>query len=327
MHRILRPLVPVVTAVSLGACSSSNAPAPENLAQITLGNAPAITSAVVNATLEGGELGSFVDFSGGIGSAPIQKSASVYSKIAEVQIERTKPMLADSQIGTFQAPIAPTESPCAVDGHSVISGDVQIPETLSVNDVITIEYVACDDGLSVVNGTISMTIRAFSGDFVGGDITFEVTVTLTALAVTEDGVTSTANGSITIDMNLPLSGAITMTVTSGNLSVSDGVSTESLTSYSLSQSVDPVTGVYTLTVSGRISSSAFEGAVDFETTTTLEGSSGEAYAYLGQLVITGDANATITVVVLDGQLVRLNIDLDGDGEIDEVIDTSWGELA
>jgi hypothetical protein len=116
-----------------------------------------------------------------------------------------------------------------------------------------------------------------------------------------------------------------MTIASEDLSISDGTSTETLASFSLEQTIDGITGAYTLTVSGRISSSIFSGAVDFSTTVDLEGS-GDEFAVMGQLVITGDANATITVVVLDGQLIRLNVDSDGDGETDEVIETSWAEL-
>jgi hypothetical protein len=329
MRNIFRLILSGFAAASLAACggSGSNAPVPplENLAQITSANAPQISGAVLKATFEGGDLGSFADLSSGIGGATITKSSGVYKKVGEIQINYTKPMLAESQIGTFQAPIAPIESMCESGGRTVVSGDIANPQTLSPNDVITIEFIGCNDGLSVVDGVLSMTIRAFSGDFVSGSVSFEVDVSLDAFSVTENGETATADGIITIGMEFSLAGPITMTIASGNLSISDGVSTETLASFSLVQAIDTVSNTYTLTVSGRISSSIFEGAVDFSTSVDLEGS-GDEFAFVGQLVITGDANATITIVVLDNQLIRLNVDLDGDGSTDEVIDTSWDEL-
>lgn len=329
MRQMFRFLIPCLVVVSLAACGGGSKgslpPAPENLAQITLANAPTIASAVMTATYESSDLGAFADLSGGLGGAGVVKTGNVFSKVGQVQIETTKPLLTESQIGTFLAPIGPIEEACAVAGSTVVSGNILNADTLSVNDVITIQFNDCNDGFSVVDGTMSITIRSFSGDFVGGSVSFEVTVTLTAFSVTELGVTSTANGDITIGMNLPNTGPMTMTISSQNLTIAEGASSATLANFSLSQTIDPITGTYSLTVSGRVSSSAFEGAVDFTTGVTLQGI-GQDSAYVGEIVITGDAGASIRVVILDGEFIRLDIDLNGDGVTDEVVDTTWSEL-
>ena len=50
------------------------------------------------------------------------------------------------------------------------------------------------------------------------------------------------------------------------------------------------------------------------------------YAFSGELTITGAGSASIRVIVLDGVFIRLEIDLDGDGNADEFVDTTWDEV-
>ena len=247
MRRILRALPPGFAVVALAACGGgSDAPAPpENLVQITSANAPAIAGSVLKATYDSGELGAFADLSGGIGGAGAPKPSNVYSKVGEAQIAYTKPMLTDSQVGVFQAPIEPIESMCPVSGMIIVSGDVANEQTLTMNDVLTIEFDQCNDGVSIVDGIMSMTIREFSGDFVAGSVTFRVAVSLIDFSVTEGGVTQTAAGVMTIGMDLPLAGPLTMTIETEDLSVSDGSSTDTLASFLLVQTIDPITDTVT----------------------------------------------------------------------------------
>jgi len=139
--------------------------AAENLAQITSANAPQISGAVLKAAFEGGDLGAFADLSGGIGGATTTKTTGVYRKVGEVQISHTKPMLTDSQIGTFQAPITPTESLCDVSGSTVVTGDIANPETLNTSDVITIEFVDRGDEIQLrIELHDLVRVIAMSGD-------------------------------------------------------------------------------------------------------------------------------------------------------------------
>ena len=334
MKRLLRALVPGFAVMSLTACGGGGssgidplaaAPVANDLAQITSANAEAVASSVLKAAFEGGALGSFAGISGGVGGGVTKSTPNTFAKVGQVQIDLTKPLLVDSQIGTLQVPIDPVQENCLDRGYTITTGDLDNALTLTAGDTITVEYVTCSDGISEVNGIMSMTILSFAGDFVAGDISFSVTASLSDFAVTEASVTSTANGVMTLGLTMPLAGALTMTIASENLSVTDGTTTESLADFDLTQTIDPITGDFTLSVSGNVSSSEFTGSVDFATTGTFEGI-GAGAAHLGQLVITGDANATITVDVIDDQFVRLSIDLDGDEIFDEIVDLTWDAL-
>ena len=206
-----------------------------------------------------------------------------------------------------------------------VSGEVANPLTLSANDTFTLVFAACDDGAGVVNGTYAMRITSFSGDLLSGSFALGVSVTLTGFQFTENEQTATVNGDISVSMTADASPTQTISVTASSLSVSGGGSSHTLTSYSATQTVDQLTGAYTLDVSGSLSGSEFAGRVMFATTIDLVGD-GTGFAFDGEIEINGALSATIHVIVLDGELVRLEIDYDGDGVIDELVDTSWSEL-
>lgn len=329
MHKFLSLMLAAAVVPGLSACGGSSDPAAPaaafDLAEIDAGNAVPIAGAVAKAVYQSDDISGFVDLTGAVGGAPVVKTRNLYGKLGEIQLSQTREMLKQSQIGTFQAPIGPVATDCAVDGYVELSGNVQSESALGVNDVLTLRYFACDDGFVSIDGTLSMTILAFSGDFLGGPVSFSVAVTLTDLAISQDGSTETANGGLTMALNLPVSGPLSMTITIDELTLSDGLVTNTLLAYALTQTIDPVSGDYSMSVSGTIGGSQFEGQVQFATAVDLSGT-GEDFAAAGELVITGDGGATIAVFALGAGMIRLEIDYDGDAVVDQLIDTSWAEL-
>jgi hypothetical protein len=69
----------------------------------------------------------------------------------------------------------------------------------------------------------------------------------------------------------------------------------------------------------------FVGSVQFATTASLP-LDGSGTPTGGSLVITGADGATITVRIVSAQQVELDLDLDGNGSVDEVVMTTWSEL-
>jgi len=55
-------------------------------------------------------------------------------------------------------------------------------------------------------------------------------------------------------------------------------------------------------------------------------SMGEDYPFVGELRIEGADQAVIVMIALDANTVRLQIDINGDGAIDETLDLTWDEL-
>jgi len=213
-------------------------------------------------------------------------------------------------------------SQCTGGGTVTLSGNIANPATLGANDTITFDFASCVEGDTTTNGRFSMRVTSFSGDLASGTFSFAVTTTLTSFQVTVAGETATVNGAVSVSISASGS-MLSTTVTSGSISVVDGASSSTLHNYS---SVHTLTsGSFTLDVSGSLTSSDFSGTVNFSTTALLQGM-GDAYAYTGQLLITGANGATIKVIVLDSAYVRLEVDSNGDGVVDATVDLTWDDL-
>jgi len=312
-------------AALLGACGggSDGGPLPVDYAAVNRTNAPEIASAVMSTAFAGDGLGDFAWLMA-IGAPVAQPAAS--SARTDSAVTLATSALEESVAAAFQTPIAPTTSPCAVAGTVEVSGDIATTQTLTPGDNFTFVFTDCDDGTSVVSGTFSMTITSFAGDFVSGSFTFEVDLLLEAFTVSVNGEPAAMiDGDASIMLDFTSAPSLALTVESTSLSVTVGASTHTLERYTLSQTSDSVTDSYSLLVSGRVSSSEFAGVVDFETTAALESGDGGP-ALTGRIEISGNGGALLTVIVLDSVNVRLEIDENGDGVVDAVVDTTWDAI-
>jgi hypothetical protein len=294
-------------------------------AEIDSANAPKIAGAVTKSAIEGSDLGTFAGMTGGGGAILGGPDGQVFSKIGGIQSTQLQALRDRALAGELQAVIPPETTDCAMGGTVTISGTIANPLTLSGGDTFTLVFAACDDGAGVVNGTYAMRITSFTGDLIGGTFSMAVSVTLTGFQMTADEQIVSVNGEISVSLATNASPTQSVSMSSSSLRVSAGGSSNTLTNYSAVQSIDQFTGAYTLDVSGTLSSSEFSGSVTFATSVDLIGD-GTGFAYSGQVRINGAQSATIEIIVLDGQLVRLDIDFDGDGVIDEIVDTTWAEL-
>lgn len=327
MIKSLRLFTVPAFGMLLGACggNSDGGPLPIDYAVISGDNAAAIAGDVLGASLKGGPIGEYARLLALGGSISTPPSSGSTSKPG-LAVAQAKALLEKNAVGPLSAPIAPTTSPCSIGGSVTLSGDISSTQILTSGDTITFEFADCDDGVIVVSGTFQMTIMSFAGDFVSGSFSFEVDATLGDFHVTENGVTSASiDGAVTLGLDLTVLPYIGLTVSSSALDVDDGVSVRTLENYSLSETRDSLTGAYTRSVSGRVTSSAFFGAVDFETSVALE-SLDDGYAYIGRLEISGAGGATIAIIILDSTTIRLEVDENGDGTVDRSIDTTWDAL-
>lgn len=306
--------------LTLAGCGGGgDAPSPAPLAAITTTNALTIASSVVTASLEGGNLGSFVGFA----SASSPKPERVYyAKVSEIQNAEIGALVRQTRIGAV-IPVGSEVTQCTGGGTITLSGDIANPATLSPNDTITFEYAACVEGDTTMNGRFSMRVTGFSGDPASGVFSFAVATTITSLQVTVAGETATLNGSVSISISAAATTTVTTTVSSSSITVGDGGADHTLRDYSSVHTL--ASGSFTLDVSGSLTSSDFAGMVSFDTTAVLQGMD-DGYAFTGQLLITGANGATIEVIVLDGTFVRLEVDSNGDGIVDATLDVTWDDL-
>lgn len=315
----------VVTAAMLalagcGGGGGGDDAAPVTLATITTANAPQITSSVMAASLQGGELASFASLSPQSGG-PTPLMAPVYSKVAAIQSAALDALRKHAQ-AVAHVPFGPEVTQCTDGGTATISGNVANPLAPGPNDTIVVEFAACVEGDTTMNGRLSMRITSFSGNFDTETYAFGVDLQLVALQVAVAGETSTANGSIGVAVNSNAS-TETTTVTSSSITISEGGSSHTLRDYSSTRIVSA--GAYTLDVGGSLTSTDFSGTVTFDTTTLLQGLDGE-HPFAGRMLISGAGGATVKVTVLDSTFVRLEVDSNGDGTVDATLDRAWSDL-
>lgn len=308
----------LVAACGGGGGGGSNPPvviAPD--ATISSQNAVEIAGDVVTGVLDTGELGAFggsglIGADSGAGPAMSKASATAANKGVNV---------------ILSAPFGPEVSPCAMGGNVSVSGNLSSQDTLTPGDTITARFTICDDGEGeVVNGVLTLDVDTFDGDLLSGFVAIGVTMGFQGFSVTENGEITTVQGglSVLIDTrNYPLS---TFTMSSGSLSVTDGVETVVLSNFTTTASADESSQppAFTFESSGRISVPT-HGSVTYRVEEPFTGF-GESDPDSGVLYIEGEMGASITATVLSANQVQLEMDYDGNGSIDETVIVTWVEL-
>ena len=326
MSKRLRKLVSCVGAFALlsgcggggGGGSSPNTPpgGTGNLATITTQNAPTIAGVVTNAALDDGIIGALAAQQ--IPTAAASSGAAlVLSKISG----------AASPVLFLEAGLETV--PCDVSGTVDINVTVADPLMLNPGDEFRLEFTACDNGDgAVTNGAIVMTVASFEGDLTSGQVRIGLTLAVTAFQVTEDGETTSATGTVTFEIDTTMPPLTTITLTVSTLTTTTAGTTETLTNFSVTVSEDDSVFPTAVTVesSGRISSPRIDGDVIVSTRIALRRTGNEEFPFAGELEIVAANDATIVVIALDAGNVRLEIDIDGDGAVDETVDTTWQAL-
>lgn len=316
-HRFLIIPMGLLLLAGCGGSSSGGAsqPPPASATVITSNNAPIVAGEAADSALETTDVGDFLGLGGGF---------SITAKSSRLDTD----FLKDSILrGVVSAPIGPETVPCTAGGSITISGELADPATLSPGDTISTVFANCDEGQGViVDGTFAFTVNVFEGDLLGETFSLSVTLTLTNFMVTTNGEVSSVDGAVTLALDT--STTVTSVMMSGDsLTVSDGNDTGTLSNFSttVSQDGSVFPAAFTMDSSATLSNSQFDGEVSYTTPVPFQGFEGE-FPFAGELLVTGAEGATILLIALDNVNVRLEVDLDGDGAVDETVDTTWDEL-
>ncbi|MCJ7589839.1 MAG: hypothetical protein MUO51_00635 [Woeseiaceae bacterium] len=227
-----------------------------------------------------------------------------------------------------QVPFGPDVFPCDVSGSITMSGDLADPFTLTAGDTFNIDAAACDDGLGeVLDGVMSMTVTEFTGDLFLQAYLLGMNASLNGLQVTTatDVVSSTGDTSVVLDTTAtPFVSAI---VSGASMMTSSNSDSETLSNYRTEQTVDAgQQGIpYTLTSSGTVDSSLLSDTVRYTTPVQFTGFDVD-FPSTGELLVSGN-NSSVRLVALDNVNVRIDLDNDGNGTVDESIQTTWLALA
>lgn len=333
-----KKLVLVSLAVSLlGACGGGDPgggnsgggaviapPVQDAQVQIDAANAPAVTWAALNAAAFDGELGGI----GGIGVVGSPAAQGMLSKLERL------PIIGMSKVysQTVNATVGPITEACLVSGTVTNWAVVSDPLSITAGDVLSSAFDMCDDGDGVVlNGEMGFRFTSFTGSLDTGLFSTEIEVHIEYGVTMDDGSAAGpvwVGGDYLISLNTLESPSVTTAVSSRftlwfyredgkSLAMNDFVTDIRIDVDTLSYEF-----MSTITADGTFGSSEFEGVANYATIEPFV-AIGVSNPFTGQMLITGANNSSIRITALDDTTVRLDMDYDGDGAVDETVDLSW----
>ena len=287
---------------------------------ITSNNAVEVAKASYDTALDSGE---FADLSGT--GLFISSTPGGFSKLDAAIAESAK-------VGNgsqSQIPIPATTSQCAVSGDVTVSGEIADPitPTLTEDDFFEIDYNNCDDGFGdVTDGLVRMEVDSFTGALADEafDLTASFTLGMLQIRTGQDVMTSDGTVSATIDTMNPLS--LFTGVSGESMTLDRNQSSERLTEFSSSMNVDVSLQVptYTRSASGTLDSTLLAGVVRYSTPVAFQGL-GSDFPNGGEFLVQGAASS-LRLIAENNTDVSIELDTDGDGNVDETIETTWAEL-
>lgn len=312
-----------------GGSDDSSAAAPTSAAVvITSGNASKVSAEAYDATVSTRDLGASGLGGGGITAAIVNSDATAFDLIAftRQQISRLPDLQNQVVANTVLAPVIPaTTESCELGGTLTLSGEVANTEALSPGDSITIEFNNCSDSFSLLGGKFTMRFNSIMDDPSAGSFGFDVSLTMVDFSVTAAGETSTGNGDIRLAIPNFNSIEVEVSISGNSLTLTNGNQTSTLTSYSITETLNEATGAYVTDSHGTLDSIEVGGSISFDTTVSFQGENSE-YPFVGTLVISGANGSSTRMTALDSVNVRLEIDSDGDGAFEDTLERTWAEL-
>ena len=292
-------------------------------ADIDTDNAQAISSDVFSGVMETGELGEF----GALGGLPIGGGGldGSLSKTAAALTLKSQDGLASR--GLMQAAFGPEVTDCEVAGTITVSAKFKDPGTLSSGDEVSMSFDRCDNGDGeTIDGDLSLKIKSFQGDFLGGSFAVNAAVDFKALSFTEESETNAVNGGFSLSIDTTDYPTVVFSHASDSLRITHDnerlLLADWITSLVVDESSQPST--YTLTAEGDIDV-ASHGRVSYEVLEPFTGF-GDDHPGAGVLFIEGSKGGNITVTALSNTQVLLEMDYNGDGTVDEIKTVTWDEL-
>ncbi len=168
---------------------------PAEPATITAENAPLIAGTVAEVAMGDGVFSSFF--------TPAIPIGSIGTDVAVAPV--MKPVFSAAMKTANPSQLYATSSgreACAVSGTVDVTVNFSNPEQPSINDRFEFQFSECDDGTGVtLNGRMTITISAIDGDLASGNMLLGMRIEFSAFAVTEGGETTSAEGTISIDID------------------------------------------------------------------------------------------------------------------------------
>jgi len=334
-----------ITALLLAACggggggggSTAVPTAPAAGVSITPDNAPLISAQVIRSAdiIQG-----FLVVGDVLPSVQVNPSGTEfnYSDFFVQQLRRLPALALSSSDVSVTGIVIPTRrEPCDFNhGSMLISGEVTDPNVLTVDDRITIQFFDCELAGIILNGTISMTITDLAGDFENEipPYTLGVDVVLTVFSVEAGGQVAYADGDMSMLLSVNVINDENLVLSGNSLTAWSGSEVETLTNYNYDLTWEADSD-YSIGLEGTLASTVIGGSVSFSTTTPTAIPTPftgneilDANPTAGALRITtsADASQALLSALNNGIDVYIEVDADGDGIYETLIQMTWAEL-
>jgi hypothetical protein len=286
-----------------------------DLLQITSNNAHDVSSALIVA------LGLSLDISEFTGTDLQEQSVAGSTRILKL-------VRADNLASKVSDIAATAVETCMFGGTVTLTSTLADPNTLTVGDQIRAVFSNCDDGEGyVLNGQIDMTVAAIQGDVMTDVFLLGLDITMTGIEIIEDGETIAADGNMTLTVDTLDFPVIVETLEGTELTFAIGSEVLTFSDFEHVFQVDfgVIPEAVLVTATGQLDSATLGGAVNYATTIAVE-AFGDDDPHIGQILITGD-DSSVRIVINDSTSVTLEVDTNGDGVIDEYIDTTFAALS
>ncbi len=219
----------------------------------------------------------------------------------------------------------PIVLPCLESGIVTISGDASDP--LAAEDTFRVESTMCDDGAGeVVSGVIDFSVRDVVGDVASGTYMLSMDAVVTNLQIVTGTDTFTSNGDANVTLDTTDSPYVEAGASGTSMTTDSNASSETISNYQSNQTVDgnEENLPYTMTASGTLNTTQLEGIVTYSTPVEFNGD-GADYPSVGVFLVQGE-NSSARLTAIDNVNVMIELDVNGDGEADQTINTTWAEL-
>ena len=239
---------------------------------------------------------------------------------------------------TVQTSKEPVIATCAVIGNVYIWGrTTNDPVSLSEGDVFDLMFNSCDDGDNyILDGNFTLLVNVLEGDPRSDLFRLAYEVFAMELTVTSGMDTYVASASQPLFLlgwdSLPFPEIILIASTRGlvlrsqvdTYSWSDFIQPEK---HSLTVNADTsIPATLAKASESLIESAALGGRVAYVIAVPLQAPDGQDPESGEIMIAGGDGNGTIRIVIESSASVRLEIDADGDGTVDDYQYTTWAVL-
>lgn len=295
---------------------------------IAAANAEAVAGAAVIALEASSSMSDSYGVVGGfkVGAAAVEQSSLIPMTLNKMKSVVAATMADGGPVASSVGVVQSQTENCAVSGTVSITTNtqnvIQSENDLSAGDYFTMSANACNDGFETVSGSLTFTFN--NANFTG------ISVVFNNFRVTDETGTVTIHGDTQLGMSDSLfilnPTSATITVSGQSLFfVESGIDTADavhLTSYNIT--VVTSGSSYTIDSSMTVDSTMTDGRLVI-TASAVTGLTSQANPSSGSVEIVGNASKLI-VVILDETQVRLDLDLENDGDIDFTNTVPWSSI-